>query len=255
MKIREAALRMQSANKMKQIALATHNYASEHEGRLPNIEGDERGPNKGLAMFVAILPYIEQDAIYNVLSRNRFGNDPFPIPAYISPADPTVNDNRYGLIVGISSYGANAQVFTASPRMPQTFQDGSSNTIAFAEHYAVCKGTRFYSWTTSPDDAIHRATFVDGGRNVDSGANCGDYYPVTSGNPPVTVGISEETFQVRPTPVDEKCKPQLAQTPHSAGMLAALGDGSIRTLAPGMSNSTYWSAITPAGGEVLGADW
>jgi hypothetical protein len=38
-------------------------------------------------------------------------------------------------------------------------------------------------------------------------------------------------------------------------MLVALADGSVRTLAPSMSEYTYWAAVTPAGGETLGTDW
>ena len=52
-----------------------------------------------------------------------------------------------------------------------------------------------------------------------------------------------------------KSQPSIAQTPHSAGMLVALADGSVRTLAPSMSPATYWGAVTPNGGEALGSDW
>jgi hypothetical protein len=38
-------------------------------------------------------------------------------------------------------------------------------------------------------------------------------------------------------------------------MLVALVDGSVRGLSPGIQPETYWAAVTPAGGEVLGADW
>jgi hypothetical protein len=71
---------------------------------------------------------------------------------------------------------------------------------------------------------------------------------------PVTVrGVSKAsvpglTFQVSP-PLGE-CNPRIVQTPHSSGMLAAWVDGSVRTVAPGISESNYWGLITPAGGEV-----
>jgi hypothetical protein len=45
------------------------------------------------------------------------------------------------------------------------------------------------------------------------------------------------------------------QTPHRIGMFVALLDGSVRRLAPGISPTTFWAAVTPAGGEVLGSDW
>jgi hypothetical protein len=38
-------------------------------------------------------------------------------------------------------------------------------------------------------------------------------------------------------------------------MVAGMADGSVRTLAPGMSGATWWAAVTPSGAEVLGADW
>jgi len=50
------------------------------------------------------------------------------------------------------------------------------------------------------------------------------------------------------------CDPSLAQTPHRGGMLVAMGDGSVRTVSPGVDVGIYWSAVTPAGGESGGLD-
>ena len=47
----------------------------------------------------------------------------------------------------------------------------------------------------------------------------------------------------------------LAATAHAGGMLVGLADGSVRSLAQGMSGDTWWAAVTPSGGEVLGSDW
>jgi hypothetical protein len=38
-------------------------------------------------------------------------------------------------------------------------------------------------------------------------------------------------------------------------MLVALMDGSVRTIAPHISEATYWAAVTPNGGEMLSRDW
>jgi hypothetical protein len=38
-------------------------------------------------------------------------------------------------------------------------------------------------------------------------------------------------------------------------MQVTLADGSARTLSQGMSGTTWWAAVTPSGGEVLGSDW
>jgi hypothetical protein len=38
-------------------------------------------------------------------------------------------------------------------------------------------------------------------------------------------------------------------------LLVVLADGSVRTVNPNVSADTFWAAVTPAGGELLGADW
>jgi prepilin-type N-terminal cleavage/methylation domain-containing protein len=250
-KVREAAARLESMNNLKQIALATHSFAGSHRGRLPSLNGNRQSANPNKSLFVAILPFVEEG---NVLAA-RMANSKMHFPnlkLFISPADPTVS----GQYEGVASYASNAQVFHGSPGLSWTFRDGTSNTIAFAEHLAEdCGGTRFFYYDLKPHAYAHRATFADGGPDVDSFANCGDTYPITTGNPPVSRGDIPGTFQIMPYPVRTKCRPDLAQTPHSSGMLVVLGDGAVRTLAPGMSEKMYWAAVTPAKGELQGADW
>jgi hypothetical protein len=137
--------------------------------------------------------------------------------------------------------------------MAKSFSDGASNTIAFGEHYAYKCGDAEFNWFTDEQHVfdkeprvMHRASFAD--------ADSQDVIPITSGAPPVTVGsVPNVTFQTAPPIAD--CDPRLPQTPHHAGMLVGLGDGSVRTLSPAMSITTFWAAVTPAGGEVLGNDW
>ena len=60
-------------------------------------------------------------------------------------------------------------------------------------------------------------------------------------------------FQVQPAP--NNCDPTRAATAHAGGMQVGLVDGSVRTLAPSLSGTTWAAAVTRAGGEVLGSDW
>jgi hypothetical protein len=46
-----------------------------------------------------------------------------------------------------------------------------------------------------------------------------------------------------------------AVSPHTGGILAGMGDGSVRLVNQGVSNTTWFAACTPAGGEVLPNDW
>ncbi len=231
-KVREAALRMKSTNNLKQIGLATHLYADQNGGRLPYLTS--------VPTHSVLLLYIEQGNLY----QKRVSEFPL-IPLYISPADPSLPTRKLNTI---TSYASNAVVFRQQRTLESGFQDGTSNTILFAEHYAVCNGLH--------QDIVlgyfgilgitRQATFAD--------KEYGDAYPITTGSPPFTTSSRPGlTFQIAPK--ISECENRLAQSTHRNGILVALADGSIRILAAGMSESTYWAAVTPDSGEVLGNDW
>jgi len=258
-KVREAALKTQSKNNLKQIALATHQFADSHSGRLPTVDSSGHVNGPGQSLFFCLLPYAEEENLYRAILAGQLPNSSqYVIKIFISPADPTLaNLSPTGQI----SYAANARVFRVNPRLPNTFKDGTSNTIVFAEHYAFrCNGAQFiWSWAENPltfeGDTGRRATFADYDSTMgpyDPSIN--DVYPVTSGNPAATIGsLPQLTFQTSPR--IEDCDPRIPQTPHSGGMLVALADGSVRVLDSNMSPTTFWGAVTPGGGETLGDDW
>ncbi len=246
--IRETAARASSLNNLKQMNLATHNFADSHDGRLPSVDGSPTSANKGDSVHEALLPYIEQGNVY-AKYKEHWADPDSPLPViklFLSPADPTLANAPIGATV--SSYAANAQVFQNNPSLNRTFQDGASNTIIFAEHYAYrCQRAYFlYNLTHFVGGFnIHRPTFADG--------RWGDIVPATSGSPPRSVAniFPNETFQVRPI----LCDPTLAQTPHRSGMLIALGDGSVRSIAGGVSPTVYWAAVTPAANDIAEGEW
>jgi prepilin-type N-terminal cleavage/methylation domain-containing protein len=247
-KAREAAARLRSQNNLKQIVLATHHFAEAHDELLPTIDG--AGPNRFFSFFEVLLPYIEQGEPAEYVRQHRSMPQ---VRTYLSPADPTLATVP-GPGYTLSSYAANAQVFINGPSLLRTFGDGTSNTIAFAEHYAWKCGGMYFLYPIDRLGSVHvrRPTFADGG--ILNYQNYGDTYPVTRGSPPVSgPSYPGDTFQVAPRIKD--CNPFVAQTPHRSGMLVALGDGSVRTLSAGMSPATYWGAVTPARGEILGIDW
>jgi prepilin-type N-terminal cleavage/methylation domain-containing protein len=237
-KIREAAARTQSMNNLRQIALATHQFAGTYDGRLPSVDGHPSSANPGGALFMEVLIIIDAPLLQGFVAKP--GQHWF-VRMFVSPADPTIPDAMVEQ-AHITSYAANARVFLGTPHLQSTFRDGTAHTIAFAEHYAYDKDRFWFNYVRNiPDFSIRRPTFAD--------RACGDVIPVTEGDPPVTTASEPGlTFQVKPTRA--QVNPHLAQTPHSSGMLAAMGDGSLRVLSPGMSEAAYWAAVTPAGGEV-----
>jgi hypothetical protein len=133
-------------------------------------------------------------------------------------------------------------------------RDGTSNTIWVAEQYGFnCSGTTFV-YTAS--FSSHWKPFQPGlfafpprkGRPAP-----GDYVPVTSGHPPVSVAAGNVTFQVRPR-VDQ-CDPRQPNASLAAGLQVGMADGSVRVLHPGIAPATFWGMVTPDGGEVLGGGW
>lgn len=243
-KVRLTALRMECANQLRQIVIATHNFGATHESRLPSMDGHRT--DRGYGLLMAVLSYV--DGGYDVEKMARKQGFLLAFPHYISPADPSYDAGSPFSIIPVSSYAINAQAFAHSPNLARTFRDGTSNTIAFAEHYSTCQ-QRTYSWQVHVPQAglSRRATFADGGPDMAAdGSSCGDFYPAPGKIPTLT-------FQVAPALRD--CDLRLAQTPHRAGMLVALADGSVRILDPGISAATYWALVTPSGGEILGKDW
>lgn len=51
------------------------------------------------------------------------------------------------------------------------------------------------------------------------------------------------------------CDARVPQTPHTAGMLVVMADGSTRTIDGKINALTFWSVVTPQGNETLGLQW
>jgi prepilin-type N-terminal cleavage/methylation domain-containing protein len=253
MQIREAAARAGSSNKVKQIALATHHYASAFD-RLPFLDPTGRTQSPHVpprpSVLATLLPYLEQGNAQSQVQEDP--NAAVVSKVYQSPADPTLPAALASGHGWAASYAANAFAFKDGPRFPTVFTDGTSNTILTAEHYAFrCGATRFDIGITF--DTLFNMLPVFGQHWASFAESVYDITPVTTGNPPVSEpDIPGFTFQAVPALKD--CKPAMPQTPHRGGMVTAMANGSVRIISPSVTPSVFWGAVTPAGGEVL-ADW
>lgn len=243
-KVRVAAARVKSHNNIKQITLAVHQYAAAHDGVLP-----AAWVHDFESVFFKILPFLEHGNYYaEVKAGTRTNSDDYEMTVYLSPMDPTLISGN--IRKGVASYAYSAQVLVPDvsglrkPRLTETFPDGASNTIVLAEHYAFGCSRRQFSWIYTKPPFTSSRSGVTIRRS--SFADVGDVAPSVT-NPPT------RTFQVRPTLAD--CDPAVPQSSFPGGLSVGLADGGVRFLSANISAATFWAAVTPNGGEVLGSDW
>jgi hypothetical protein len=240
-RVRNAAERAASQNNLRQIVLGTIELADQHQGKLPPgpanwFPGNGLVANNGYgSCLFHVLPYVEQDPLYKSTRKDLNGK---PIHAsweaagksiklFLSPNDPTFEKGS-----DRTSYLANELALTETgARYPASFPDGTSNTILFAEGYSqasdtVTFGGRSTTWKTE------RRWWDNPTWKPDPGA---------------------VTFQVAP-PVDAASS-VLPQGLAPGGIYVGLADGSSRVVSGRCSSTTFYSACTPNGGEVLGNDW
>jgi prepilin-type N-terminal cleavage/methylation domain-containing protein len=218
----------------------------------PNPLGEDPGP--GLAYY---------SATFGVGTPSFVGVNR-GIKTYVCPSDPTTpsgpyTDVLFGYQWDTTSYAGNFSVFGVPcgfncfvtfqgvARIPTSFQRGTSQTILFAERYAVCESVPLN---------LPRACLWDywQPRNYLYGGTGHDYYPyfaipTWNGSPLGPASM----FQVRPR--QGNCDASRASTGHTGGMQVTLADGSVRMLSGGMSGTTWWAACTPWDTAPLGSDW
>lgn len=254
--VRVAAVRLKSQNKIRQINLATHSFASANSERLPYFP-DKYDPSDSLdtSPMYSALRFIDGYNGYETVSSAI--KDQYRDAIHQSPADPSYA--AFPDLSGNTSYVGSVLFFRKGVTMVNVAPDGLSNSMTWTEQYARCGRASFFVNLSRPCERLvisgwtawdphNRHTFAD--------RECGQVYPVTINGvtTPTSSGINPPTmlFQVAPKPAD--CNLAVPATPHQAGIFAAMGDGSVRTISPRVSIPTFWSLVTPDGGETP-SDW
>jgi hypothetical protein len=163
------------------------------------------------------------------------------VKTFLSPADPTVPPSgiymsmMMGGLYGGCSYASNYLVFGGvnggQAHIPESFADGTSNTILFGPIYTVCSGME-HMWNMG---------------------SCGDpptwpyYY-----NPSVNY-LSLLLPQTQP-PVNQ-CDSSRMQSPYAGTSLVSIGDGSVRSVAASVSAYSWNLAMNPNDGLTFDNSW
>jgi prepilin-type processing-associated H-X9-DG protein len=280
-KVREAAARMQCSNNLKQLGLAVHNFNGTYN-KLPLAEGVAQGvyapgtnpygnvvsvTGTSGSVFYYLLPYLEQQNLYNISNGNSLNLAGQVVKTFICPSDPSVqNAGNYGGCgqmngdniqrngFGSSCYAANVEVF--EPRGTTSIQaqisDGTANTVMFAERYKNCSTAPPTNGCTLPAWAWN--TLLNGSDPWSSptfGAQQDNIWQMNAGGAQYFYGGIG--FQGGPSAT--QCNWYVTQGGHTGGMNVGLGDGSVRNVAQGMSVTTWFAACTPSAGDILGSDW
>jgi len=269
-KVREAAARSQCSNNLKQMALAAHNYHDANRGLPPT--SVPLGNNTRGSVMVAMFPYLEQTAAYaNYLSSGLpTAANQVPVKLFLCPSDATAQGGRNSAGWAACSYNASSVLFSksapsgdpsdsawdwkSSPYTLGTIADGTSNTIAFTERLiagegcpvsrdlaggmttagiAVTSGNYWDPWQ-SPVFGCYQAPWP-------SGSSMWGSWPTSFG--PKIGQTAANSWRWLPS------------SSHTSVIQAGLADGSVRSISSAVTPATFWTAVNPADGRVLAADW
>ncbi len=271
-KVRSAAARMSCQNNLKQIALAAHNYESAR-GALPPGTINPPDPLSGLSVHVALLPYLEQDAIYRRASADCLN---YPV-TYIAPPHaglhtlvktfqcPADDRQQYrhrtskGDVValtgylGVSGLGSDPYILKSGYRMSGVIYsgsrtrvtditDGTANTLLFGERppspdYQCGWWYMFSALTIGETFLPVRGLrgYADGSASLPAYGACPPGpYPYTNGD------------------INNICDANHFWSVHTGGANFAFCDGSVKFLTYS-ADAILPALATRAGGEVVEA--
>jgi prepilin-type N-terminal cleavage/methylation domain-containing protein len=270
-KVREAANRAKCSNNQKQIMLAVHNWAGNNSDKLPpaNLVLTVGSSQVVGSIHYQILPYIEQDNIYNSYTQDRpdagyLGARYVTLPLLNCPSDPTcpgfltpvpAPQQDGGKPLASDSYSYNTALFGAhntyndktnkSPYTIPNIPNGTSNTIGLVEQSGYYPGAsnlgEGYEAMSSWPYPAYPNTY-------------GPYWPIPAATGIGAVGnplYSLPQFGVSP----DKADPSLAQSYHPGVMVVAVMDGSVRNMSSSISSATWNTVLNPASGQIVGPDW
>jgi hypothetical protein len=252
-------------------------------------------------MHYFLLPYIEQDALFRAAWispndgsggsgsqswRTKSNAAGRRMKIYLAPNDPSVTaDGIAWDRGGAASYHSNWHAFGGGwdedwqvggkARISGSFPDGTSNTIAFLERYAICgpgpqwdNSTVYAERTWQEDGSLpgpitqyHRPQscftsptyWLPRGLSASvGGSGFQNYSALGNANPRYPAVTDVQLPQTKPAVRD--CLPSRLQS-FGSGIQVLLMDGSVRSVSTSMSATSWYTALLPNDGLPMGNDW
>ena len=269
-KVRTAGVLTQNKNNMRQIILGVHQIADERDGAIKDMaKSSMKGVNRADAntsLYFRLIPYVHGP--YESLSKTPDGkwiDLPRPlVKCYRNPADPSWDYNPVfapGELTKIS-YALNMVAFNVSISLVSSIPDGSSQTIAIGDKYfaktandinnmSITQSWHDYKeiWDPDPMFINHKGDAYGERRPTFADAGWRDVLPITDPKTGTTrASVPGKTFDVAKRP--EEVDAHILSTPFQAGLTVALFDGSVRTISPSISESAFWTMVTPSAGDI-----
>ncbi|MFO0906442.1 MAG: DUF1559 domain-containing protein [Pirellulales bacterium] len=248
---REAARRMSCTNNLRQIALATQNYHDVYNYLPP---ASTSPANTGSSAFAAILPFMEQNNLYQLYDFSRGNSDPVNtavvsqrIPAFLCPSaaflrivpagacDAYRAPGTYAFSTGSGDPWAANNGAIATAYTPQTnfasILDGTSNTLLAGESHWTF---RDYLFTSGPCAGQIRGGFT--------------YW--SSPYPLATAFTTRGPFNPKSMAGDASRLSNFRSN-HPGGVNMANVDGSVRFWSETVNHAVLDAAATRDGGEAV----
>jgi type II secretory pathway pseudopilin PulG len=270
-KVRISAARMQSANNLKQIGLAFHNYAAVNDNKLPPGIDD-----KHFSALFQLLPFIEQDNLYKTIDKTADSDDKVnakfrttTVKTFLSPLD-SLNEkaspggtNYFAMTGSKMPIGDNDGLFCRNNKFNiGNIPDGTSNTVLFVEMLRGDGGKKAVSVQRQhvrlKAGDLKTLKVADGVKDFENDKNIAADRGSAWIDGRFLLATTNATRGMLDPKPDVDCGGEggLAGIRAVAdGTTVGVADGSVRWISSKLTFATWQNACNASDGNVLGDDW
>jgi prepilin-type N-terminal cleavage/methylation domain-containing protein len=268
-KVRDLAARTECSNKLKQLGVAAHNH-HDIAGKLPPQYGYVLKTNAFGTVFFHMLPYLEQDAVFEqtkvatttnqttpaawtraagMFDMRASGMETMVLKVLICPADMGHKTVVQVHSIAGSSYASNYQLLGKPPPSASGAYGVTPSAIS------SWQGAAGLGPDSIPDGASSTILFTEklSQCNPPTGGNAWAQWQTLDAWQPAFAVWNSQVPQFGPPFNTSACDPTRATTNHTQ-INVCLADGSVRPVSENVSPTIWAAVITPSGNEHVG-EW